>query len=77
MASQGRNYKVGLQLISICLAEEAYEAGINLTQQMLEYSDAPPEILYWQAEFYFRKGNMVESWLSFELYAQKVLSLQK
>ena len=77
IASKPRNYEVGLQLISIHLAQEAYEEGIFLTQRLLEYSDAPPEILYWQAEFYSRKGNAVESWLSFEAYAQTALNLQK
>lgn len=76
IASKPRNYEVGLQLISIHLAQEAYEEGIFLTQRLLEYSDAPPEILYWQAEFYSRKGIAVESWLSFEAYAQTALSLQ-
>ena len=76
IASKSRNYEVGLQLISIRLSQEAHEDGIILTQRLLEYSDAPPEILYWQAEFYFRKGNVVESWLSFEAYAQAVLNLQ-
>ena len=76
IASKPRNYEVGLQLISIRLAEEANEDGIILTQRLLEYSDAPPEILYWQAEFYFRKGNTVESFLSLDAYAQAVLSLQ-
>ena len=77
IASKRRNYEVGLQLISIHLAQEAYEEGIFLTQRLLEYSDAPPEILYWQAEFFFGKGNAVESWLSFEAYAQTALNLQK
>ena len=77
LASRPRNYKVGLQLISLRLMEEAYEEGIVLTNQLLEYSDAPPEILYWQAEFYSRRGNTVESWLSLEAYAQAVLNLQR
>ena len=48
-----------------------------LIQRMLEYSDAPPELHYWQAELHYLQGNLVESWLSLEAYAQVVLNLQR
>jgi hypothetical protein len=77
LASNPHNFQVGLKLIRLCFDREDYERGLQLTKGLLEYSDAPLELHYWQAEFYRLKENLVESWLSLEIYARQVLNLQR
>ena len=77
VASRPRNYKVGLQLLSVRLEQENLIEALQLVNKLLEYSDAPEELFYWQSELYYQRGNLVDSWLSMETYARRVLNLQR
>jgi hypothetical protein len=74
-AGKPRNYEVGIQILSALLKQADLSGGLRLVNKLLENDDAPRELFYWQSELYLQSGNLVESWLSLEAYAQRVLNL--
>lgn len=62
----------GSALLRAYLDEENYTQALEVAGALLEISDPPAYVYYWQAELLYRMGDYLESWHAFEAYLERV-----
>lgn len=77
IAAEPTGFKKRLQMISLCVKQKDYLRGLELVEKYLRIPGAPIELYFWEGEFNFQKEDFVNSWLSFDAYARKMLNLKK
>jgi hypothetical protein len=77
ITSESQGFRKRLLLIGFCLKQKDYKRGMKLLEKYLTLPGAPIELHFWQGEFSFLMGDFVNSWLSFDTYARKILNLRK